>query len=406
MTLKVDDGCGVEHTPQMYEAWMMGHSTERIRDGSGGVRRRWHSNNRWWCIGGELLGCDSCISAGTHLPHHLPIYSSLFFVFKDGVYWFREEEVFSGRSAASLFFSLCRREQTDRSWQRRGDGGAECKHHWQSHEICISYRGLFGMEARAMNETHIACKTGPLHRKQSMLRPRRTILIHPALPFPPLASSTRSQNRKRFGLRRWRWAAWCRTRSAGPGSAGQSVPAGSACGPRCPRGAFLAAMKNTKVTSWDQRTDFPGISIADLEAGRRGLWAHVGEETGKVNADVVEGQLSLWGCSECRVPTYHIHQSHIKEHASCDGEDPARDIVRVLAHSCANQHADIGHEGGQQIVDNGLLHRHPGFQQHRKVTCQPEETHTHSITAFPIHPLTLMHMIQHTPIIIRLKHRL
>lgn len=28
MTLKVDDGCGVEHTPQMYEAWMMGHSTQ------------------------------------------------------------------------------------------------------------------------------------------------------------------------------------------------------------------------------------------------------------------------------------------------------------------------------------------------------------------------------------------
>ena len=233
------------------------HRADRRR--SGGVRRRRHSNNRWWCIGGELLGCDSCISAGTHLPHHLPIYSSLSLSFflslkTFSVYWFREEEVLSGRSAASLFFSSCRREQTDRSWQRRADRGAECEHHWQSHEICISYCGLFGMEAWAVNKTHIACKTGPLHRKQSMLRPRRTILTHPALPFSPLASSTRSQNRKRFGLRRWRWAAWCRTRSACPGSAGRSVPAGSVCGPRCPRGAFLAAMKDTKVTGWDQKT--------------------------------------------------------------------------------------------------------------------------------------------------------
>lgn len=52
----------------------------------------------------------------------------------------------------------------------------------------------------------------------------------------------------------------------------------------------------------------------------------------------------------------HIHQSHIKEHAGSDGEDPAGDIVCVLAHSCANHHANVGHEGGQQIVDNGLLH--------------------------------------------------
>lgn len=40
---------------------------------------------------------------------------------------------------------------------------------------------MFGMEALAVNETHTACNTGPLHRKQSMLRPWRTILIHPAL---------------------------------------------------------------------------------------------------------------------------------------------------------------------------------------------------------------------------------
>lgn len=74
------------------------------------------------------------------------------------------------------------------------------------------------------------------------------------------------------------------------------------------------------------------------------------------------------------MPTHHIHQSHVEEHASCDGEDPVGDIVCVLAHSCANQHANVGHEGGQQIVDNGLLHRHPGFQQHRKVTCEPGDT--------------------------------
>lgn len=32
-----------------------------------------------------------------------------------------------------------------------------------------------------MKETHIACKTGRLHCEHSMLRPRRTILKHPAL---------------------------------------------------------------------------------------------------------------------------------------------------------------------------------------------------------------------------------
>lgn len=94
--------------------------------------------------------------------------------FLDGGHWFGAEEAFSGRSS---FIG----EQTDWSRQRRGNGGAECKHHWQSHEICISYRCMFGMEALAVNETHTACNTGPLHCKQSMLRPWRTILIHPAL---------------------------------------------------------------------------------------------------------------------------------------------------------------------------------------------------------------------------------
>lgn len=74
------------------------------------------------------------------------------------------------------------------------------------------------------------------------------------------------------------------------------------------------------------------------------------------------------------VPTHHIHQSHVEEHASCDGEDPAGDIVRVLAHGRADQHADVGHEGGQQIVDDGLLHRHSRFQQNREVACQAEDT--------------------------------
>lgn len=73
-------------------------------------------------------------------------------------------------------------------------------------------------------------------------------------------------------------------------------------------------------------------------------------------------------------PTHHIHQSDIKEHASRDGEDPAGDALCVLAHRRANQHADVGHEGRQQVVDDGLLHRHPRFQQHCEITCQPEHT--------------------------------
>lgn len=49
---------------------------------------------------------------------------------------------------------------------------------------------MFGMEAQAMNETHAACKTGLLLCKQTMLRPRGTIVIHPVLPyFTPLRTS-------------------------------------------------------------------------------------------------------------------------------------------------------------------------------------------------------------------------
>lgn len=124
-------------------------------------------------------------------------------------------------------------------------------------------------------------------------------------------------------------------------------------------------------------TDFPGTSVADWEAEKSGLTARVGEVTVKVKLMLFRDSY----CSravECGVPTYHIHQSHIKEHASCDGKDPAGHIVCVLAHGYANQHANVSHEGGQQIVDDGLLHRHPCFQQHRKVTCQPGDTHRQS----------------------------
>ena len=100
-----------------------------------------------------------------------------------------------------------------------------------------------GMEARPMSGTQAACKTGQLRCRRSMWRPRGVTVKHPAPPSP--LYSTRSQNRKRFGLRRWRWAAWCRTRSACPGSAAQSVPSGCACVPHCPRGASPAAGRET-----------------------------------------------------------------------------------------------------------------------------------------------------------------
>lgn len=34
-----------------------------------------------------------------------------------------------------------------------------------------------------MNETHTACKTGPSHCRESMVRPRRTTPIHPPITF-------------------------------------------------------------------------------------------------------------------------------------------------------------------------------------------------------------------------------
>lgn len=87
------------------------------------------------------------------------------------------------------------------------------------------------------------------------------------------------------------------------------------------------------MTSWDQIQTFLGSSVAHLVAGRGSLTARAVEVTVKV-------KLLLFGdnyCSEAvGMLTYHIHQSHVKEHASCDGEDPAGDIVRVLAHGCAD----------------------------------------------------------------------
>lgn len=82
---KFDDGCRVEHEQQMYESWMMGHITHRADYRRGGGIQRRHANNRWWwCIGCELLGHDSCLSAGTRLLHHLTIYS--FFFLNNGVH--------------------------------------------------------------------------------------------------------------------------------------------------------------------------------------------------------------------------------------------------------------------------------------------------------------------------------
>lgn len=68
------------------------------------------------------------------------------------------------------------------------------------------------------------------------------------------------------------------------------------------------------------------------------------------------------------MPTYHIHQSHVQKHPGRDGKDPVGHVVRVLAHGRADHHANIGHERRQQVVDDGLLHRHPSLQQNRKVT--------------------------------------
>lgn len=95
------------------------------------------------------------------------------------------------------------------------------------------------------------------------------------------------------------------------------------------------------------RSRLPGISIADQWAESRGLT----EETAEVKLMLFGGDNYHRG-----VPTHHIHQSHVKEHASRDGEDPAGETVCVLAHGRANHHANVGHEGGQQIVDDGLLH--------------------------------------------------
>lgn len=65
---------------------------------------------------------------------------------------------------------------------------------------------------------------------------------------------------------------------------------------------------------------------------------------------------------------HHVHQSHVQEEPGCDGEYPHGDVLRVVSDQDTSHHAQVGRHGRQHVVQNGLTHRHPGLQEHRKVT--------------------------------------
>lgn len=72
--------------------------------------------------------------------------------------------------------------------------------------------------------------------------------------------------------------------------------------------------------------------------------------------------------------SYHIHQGHVEEHACRDGEDPEGNVVGVLADRGADEHPNVSHHGGEQVVHDRLLYSHACFQENRKIPCNSDIT--------------------------------
>lgn len=83
---------------------------------------------------------------------------------------------------------------------------------------------------------------------------------------------------------------------------------------------------------------------------------------------------TVWHEQQKHKLAYHIHQGYIEEHAGSDGEDPQGDVVGVLAHGRADEHAYVGHHGGEEVVDDGLLHSHARLQKNCKITYSKDTT--------------------------------
>ena len=64
---------------------------------------------------------------------------------------------------------------------------------------------------------------------------------------------------------------------------------------------------------------------------------------------------------------HHVHQSHVQEDARRRREEPRGDLGQGGADQQAEDHAHHGQEGGEYVVEDGLLDRHPGLDQHGEV---------------------------------------
>ena len=67
--------------------------------------------------------------------------------------------------------------------------------------------------------------------------------------------------------------------------------------------------------------------------------------------------------------SYHVDEGDVDEYSGGDAEDPGCDGFEI-ANSDTCRHPEEAEDGGEEVADEGLLHRHPGFQQHGEVACQ------------------------------------
>lgn len=65
---------------------------------------------------------------------------------------------------------------------------------------------------------------------------------------------------------------------------------------------------------------------------------------------------------------HHIHQRHIEEDPRCGWEEPRGDLREGGGDQEAKDHANHGQDGGEDVVEYGLLDCHPGLDEHGKVS--------------------------------------
>ena len=64
---------------------------------------------------------------------------------------------------------------------------------------------------------------------------------------------------------------------------------------------------------------------------------------------------------------HHVHQGYVQEDSRRGAEYPGCDVTEASQHeSCG--HPYEGEDGGEDVVEDRLPHRHPGLQQHGEIS--------------------------------------